>query len=116
MRPALLGRIDVGGDYTYRGSMQLDAANGYAKFIIDKTVWDGVINMHASWTKIDDRWSLLLWGKTVRNIDYTSQSNDQAGFFETSAEFSKFQQSPLYISSEPSGNLRNHSAGKALNA
>jgi iron complex outermembrane receptor protein len=85
--PSLRGHIDVGGDYTYRSSMQLDAANDYAKFIIDKTVWNGMINMHASWTENDDRWSLVLWAKNLRNIDYTSQANDQAGFYETPAEF-----------------------------
>ena len=86
--PGLLGRFDVGGDYTYRSDMQLDAANDYAKFIIDKTAWNGMINMHASWTEKDDRWSLVLWAKNLRNIEYTSQANDQTAFFETPTEFS----------------------------
>jgi iron complex outermembrane receptor protein len=86
--PGVRGRIDVGGDYTYRSAMQLDAANDYAKFITDKTVWDGMINMHASWTENDDRWSVSLWAKNLRNIVYTSQANDQTAFFETPAEAS----------------------------
>jgi iron complex outermembrane receptor protein len=86
--PSVRGRIDVGADYTYRSAMQLDAANDYAKFITDKTVWDGMINMHASWTENDDRWSVSLWAKNLRNIVYTSQANDQTAFFETPAEAS----------------------------
>jgi iron complex outermembrane receptor protein len=88
VRPLVIpGRIDVGADYTYRSSMQLDAPNDLPKFIIDKTIWNGMINAHGTWSRDDDHLSVSFWGKNLRNIDYTtSASGNIAVFYATPAE------------------------------
>jgi outer membrane receptor protein involved in Fe transport len=45
-----------------------------------------MVNLHAKWTKNDGRWEVALWGKNLKNIQFTPQANDQTGFFETPAE------------------------------
>jgi iron complex outermembrane receptor protein len=86
--PSLQGRIALGADYTYRTRIQIDAANDFPKFLLDKTEWNGMINMHASWAARDDRWSLVLWAKNLRNIDYTPIAYDVTTFYESPAEAS----------------------------
>lgn len=85
--PRLQGSIDVGGDYTYRSIMHLDAANDIAAFLIDRTAWRGMLNAHASWTDYNDHWSVVLWGTNLRNIFYTPLTSDVAAFVSTPAEF-----------------------------
>lgn len=85
--PWLAGRVDVGGDYTYRSSIEADAANDLPQFVLDRTVWNGLINAHATWSSYDGRWSAQLWGKNLRNIEYTEQTGNETGLFETPAEF-----------------------------
>jgi len=84
--PTLQGGINFGGDYTYRSAMELDAANDFPQWARDKTVWNGMLNLHAKWTKNDGRWEVALWGKNLKNIQFTPQANDETGFFETPAE------------------------------
>jgi iron complex outermembrane recepter protein len=84
--PNLKGKVDIGADYTYRSSMQLDAANDVPKYLTDRTIWNGLINAHLSWASEDDRWGVAIWGKNLRNIEYTSRADNQTGFYETPAE------------------------------
>jgi iron complex outermembrane recepter protein len=84
--PRLNGRVAIGGDYTYRSTMTLNPENSFEPFIIDKTKWDGLINMHASWTSDDDRWSVSLWGKNLRNIWYTPMTSDITVWYQTAAD------------------------------
>jgi iron complex outermembrane receptor protein len=84
--PALRGAIEVGGDYTYRSAIEIDAANSAPQWLRDQTVWNGMINLHARWAAANDRWEVAFWGKNLKNIQFTPQANDQTGFFETPAE------------------------------
>ena len=68
------GKINVGGDITYRSAAQLDAGNDYAKFVVDNTIWRGLVNLHASWATAGDRLTFVAWCKNLRNIEYTSNA------------------------------------------
>jgi iron complex outermembrane recepter protein len=95
--PSLRGRIAIGGDYTYRSSLNMNPEDSLAQFIIDKTVWNGMVNMHASWTSDDERLAVELWGKNLGNIWYTPMTNDLAIFYQTPAERAANPDAHMYI-------------------
>lgn len=76
--PKLHGSVAFGGDYTYRSPTWFDVANDTPKDVYDRSAWDGVINLHASWTSESDRWQVLLWGKNVTAKYFSGYSNDES--------------------------------------
>ena len=80
------GKINVGGDYSYRSATQLDAGNDFAQFILDRTVWHGMINLHASWATAGERLTFVAWCKNLRNIEYTTTASDGAFILVTPGE------------------------------
>jgi outer membrane receptor protein involved in Fe transport len=69
-----------------------------AKF--NKTVWNGLINLHASWATADDRWTIVAWCKNLRNITYVSAIADSTLLYESLSEASD-PDNKLYISYFP---------------
>lgn len=82
----LPGSIGFGVDYTYRTEMTTNPIGGLADFADDMTVWDGMINAHASWTSEDERVSVTLWGKNLKDILYSSFTSEIGAFHSTAAE------------------------------
>lgn len=85
--PSLRGSINVGGDYTYRSRMTLDAADDTPDFVRRLTAWNGVVNLHGQWASRSDRWRVLLWGKNMTNTRYTTNAQDISPLIESTAEF-----------------------------
>jgi iron complex outermembrane recepter protein len=81
------GGVAFGGDYTYRTSQEMDAANSIPPDVREATVWNGIVNLHASFTPVGDRWEVLLWGKNVTNRHYAFYAQDETVYYATPAEF-----------------------------
>ncbi len=84
--PLLRGRVAFGGDYTYRSPTQLAVANNTPQDVFSRTAWSGVINLHASWTSANERWQVVLWGKNVTDVHFTSDAADQSIFVLNATE------------------------------
>jgi iron complex outermembrane recepter protein len=63
--PATRGELIAGADYTYRSAIQFTDANDTPSSIIDKTRYDGIVNLRAQWRSLSGEWSIDLFAKNV---------------------------------------------------
>jgi iron complex outermembrane recepter protein len=80
------GQVAFGGDYTYSSPFQLTVANDTPPDVFSRTRWNGLINLHASWTSETGRWEVTLWGKNIGKAYFTSLSTNQPIFVQNVAE------------------------------
>lgn len=92
--PKSRGTIKLGGDVTYRTAIQFDDANDTPAFIIQKTPYRGVLNLHASWLAEGEKYEVTLWGRNVTNHRSIIDNFDFSNFYDTFAEY----QSGGYVS------------------
>jgi len=64
--PGDAGTIRIGADVTYRSAIQFNDANSTPDFILAKSAYHGVLNMHATWSSSHDRSEVTVWAKTYR--------------------------------------------------
>jgi iron complex outermembrane receptor protein len=81
-----LGRVTIGGDYTYRGPIWFTAANDTPQYLHDKTAWKGLVNLNALWTSDSGRWNLQFWAKNVTDLHSVIQVTTATAVWETPAE------------------------------
>jgi iron complex outermembrane receptor protein len=86
--PQLRGHISIGGDATWRSTMEFDSANDTPEFARQFTEVHGLVNVHANWMSEDGRWTVSLWDKNLRKIWYASSGFDDTAFLASVAEFS----------------------------
>ncbi len=81
------GSIRVGGDVTFRSSVQFNDANAAPANIVDRSRYRGVTNVHATWASRNDRIEVTLFGKNVTNTQSVITAADLSNFYDTFAEF-----------------------------
>ncbi len=64
----------------------MDAANSIPPDVLKATEWNGIVNLHASWSAEGDRWKVLLWGKNVTNRHYAFYAQDETIYYATPAK------------------------------
>jgi iron complex outermembrane receptor protein len=87
--PAGAGKIRIGADVTYRSSIEFDDANDTPRFIVAKSAYKGVLNMHATWASNDDHTEVTLWGKNINDKRAIINNADLSNFFDTVGEYNK---------------------------
>ena len=87
--PGGSGKVRVGGDVTYRSSIQFNDANSTPAFIVAKSAYKGVLNLHAIWSSEDDHYEVSLWAKNLTNRRAIINNADLSNFFDTIGEFNK---------------------------
>jgi iron complex outermembrane recepter protein len=81
------GLLRVGGDVSYQGKKSFVNANDEYSFITNNTKIRGLVNLHANWTSMDQRWEVALWGNNVNNKRYIINATDLTAFYATVPEF-----------------------------
>ena len=89
------GRLSVGGDVTYRTQIQFDDANDTAQFVLDKSKYRGLANLHATWRRDDDKLDFTVWAKNLTNTQSVINSSDLSNFYDTPGEIGAGKQ--VYI-------------------
>ena len=87
--PGSAGKIRIGADVTYRSSIEFNDANDTPRFIVAKSAYHGVLNMHATWSSNDDRTEATLWAKNLNDKRAIINNADLSNFFDTVAEYNK---------------------------
>ena len=82
------GDLIAGADYTYRSTIQFVDANDTPQNIIDKTKYDGIVDLHAEWRSQSGRWLVDLFAKNVTDKRALTNFPDFTPYFTTPAEFS----------------------------
>ena len=81
------GRIQLGGDVTWRTRVYFDDGNTTPGFILNQTSIKGLVNLHLTWTSPNDRWEVSLWGKNVTNTRYVVLASDLTPFYTSPGEY-----------------------------
>jgi len=87
--PRGAGKIHIGADVTYRSAIEFDDANDTPRFIVAKSAYHGVLNMHATWSSNDDRTEVTAWAKNLTDERAIINNADLSNFFDTVAEYNK---------------------------
>src|SRR5258706_3671354 len=87
--PGGAGKIRVGADVTYRSAIQFNDANSTPEFIVAKSAYHGVLNMHAAWSSSDDRAEVTVWAKNLTDKRAIINNADLSNFFDTVGEYNK---------------------------
>jgi iron complex outermembrane recepter protein len=81
------GDLIAGADYTYRSSIQFVDANDTPQSIIDKTKYDGIVDLRAEWRSHSGKWVVDLFAKNVTDKRALVNFPDFTPYFTTLAEF-----------------------------
>jgi len=87
--PGGAGKIRVGADVTYRSAIKFNDANSTPEFIVAKSAYHGVLNMHAAWSSNDDRAEVTVWAKNLTDKRAIINNADLSNFFDTVGEYNK---------------------------
>jgi iron complex outermembrane receptor protein len=83
------GQIRIGADITYRSAIQFNDANNTPDFIISKSAYQGVLNVHTTWSSNDERFEVSAWAKNLTDKRAIINNADLSIFFDTLAEYNK---------------------------
>ncbi|MDB5482774.1 MAG: TonB-dependent receptor [Caulobacteraceae bacterium] len=86
--PGGSGVVNIGGDVTYRSGVQFNDANSTPAFIVSKSQYKGLLNMHIRWSSDNDKFEVALWAKNLTNTQAIINNADLSNFFDTIAEYS----------------------------
>jgi len=65
-----VGQFDLGANVSFSGRRWFSAANNDSALIHDQSARQGILDLHASWASLNDRWEVAVWGKNVTNQRY----------------------------------------------
>jgi iron complex outermembrane receptor protein len=82
------GMLLAGADYTYRSQIQFVDANDTPQLILDKTRYDGIVNLHAGWQSSPGNVWVNVFAKNVTDKRALVSFPDFTPYFTTFAEFS----------------------------
>jgi iron complex outermembrane receptor protein len=81
-----LGYVTVGGDYTYRTAVHFADSNSEPAFLLQQSKFDGIVNLHTSWSSASDQWHVSLFATNLTNRHTVVYATDVSGFYLTPAE------------------------------
>lgn len=84
--PTVHGDISAGADVTYRSKTHFDDANDEPAYILDRTPFKGLLNMHLAWKSSDAAVEVMLWGKNLTDQRSLVDANGFTAFFATFPE------------------------------
>ncbi len=87
--PGGAGKIRIGADVTYRSAIQFNDANNTPDFILAKSAYHGVLNVHAAWSSNDDLSEVTVWAKNLTDKRAIINNADLSNFFDTVPEYNK---------------------------
>jgi outer membrane receptor protein involved in Fe transport len=76
----------VGGDYTYRSAVHFADSNAEPAFLLDESKFDGIVNLHTTWSSGSDDWHVSLFATNLTNRRTVVYATDVSGFYLTRAE------------------------------
>ena len=83
---AIPGRFSFGGDYTYRTKVYFADANSEPAFISDQSKFDGIVNLHATWSSESSKWHAMLFASDLTDRRPVVYATDVSGFYLTPNE------------------------------
>jgi|688.fasta_scaffold48998_3 iron complex outermembrane receptor protein len=79
--PAGPGKYVIGGDVTYRSDIQFNDANDTAKYVVSRSAYKGLANLHAEWRSDGDKLEFALWIKNLTNTQSATAASDLSHFY-----------------------------------
>jgi outer membrane receptor protein involved in Fe transport len=76
----------VGGDYTYRSAVHFADSNAEPAFLLNQSKFDGIVNLHTTWSSASDNWHVSLFATNLTNRRTVVYATDVSGFYLTPAE------------------------------
>jgi iron complex outermembrane recepter protein len=83
---AIPGRFSFGGDYTYRTKVYFADANSEPAFISDQSKFDGIVNLHGTWSSESNKWHAMLFASDLTDRRPVVYATDVSGFYLTPNE------------------------------
>jgi iron complex outermembrane recepter protein len=80
------GYISVGGDYTYRSAVHFADSNNEPTFLLQQSKYDGIVNLHTTWSSGSDAWHVSLFATNLTNRSTVVYATDVSGFYLTPTE------------------------------
>ncbi len=80
------GLFRLGGDVTYRSKIQFDDANDTVQYVVDKSSYRGLLNLHGMWQSTNDKIELSIWAKNLTNTQSVINTANLGKFVLTAAE------------------------------
>jgi uncharacterized protein len=65
----------------------IDDANSISDFVVHRSAFKGLLNLHAIWSSEDNRTEVTVWAKNVNNKRAVINSQDLSNLFDTVGEF-----------------------------
>jgi hypothetical protein len=90
------GQVILGADYTYRSAIQFVDANDTPRSIVDKSRYDGIVNLRAQWRSHTGRWWVDLFAKNVTDKRALVSFPDFTPYYATPAELGN-PQNHIYL-------------------
>ena len=84
--PAAPGDFNLGGDYTYRTAVHFADANDEPTFLLNESMFDGIVNLHTTWNSSSDSWHLSAFATNLTDRNTVVYATDVSGFYLTPAE------------------------------
>jgi iron complex outermembrane receptor protein len=81
------GQVRVGGDITFRSTIQFNDANSTPDFAVHRSAYKGLLNLHAIWSSEEDRTEVTVWAKNLNDKRALINTADLSNFFDTVGEF-----------------------------
>ena len=81
------GHVRVGGDITYRSTIRFDDANSAPDFVVHRSAYKGLLNLHAIWSSQGDRTEVTVWAKNLNDKRALINTADLSNLFDTVGEF-----------------------------
>jgi iron complex outermembrane recepter protein len=84
--PLGAGLFGLGADVTYRSKIQFDDANDTVQYVVDKSSYRGLVNLHGMWESSDDKIEVSVWAKNLTNMQSVINTANLGKFVLTAAE------------------------------
>jgi outer membrane receptor protein involved in Fe transport len=102
--PPTGGEVFAGADYTYRSEIQFVDANDTPRAILEKTRFNGIVNLHVGWRSLDEKLVLNLFAKNISNTRALVSFPDFTPYFATFQELGN-PQDHIYLSRYTPGRI-----------
>jgi iron complex outermembrane receptor protein len=81
------GEVSFATDYTFHSKVVFNKSETLPDYIASQTAWDGIVNMHADYTREDGQWRVSLWGKNITDDRALLRASNVGVLFQNLAEF-----------------------------
>ena len=86
--PELAGTVSLAGDYTFHSKTTFDKSNVPPAYILHKSVWNDIVNLHADYASENSLWRVSVWAKNITDDRPLLRASNVGVLFQNLAEFS----------------------------